>query len=435
MLRAYIGRHSPTILIINFHSSHNAGDAALLQAGIEQLRSSFNEPHIIVSANYPEEPYIHSLNVQVVPSFGALIGLNRGSLLFQIIFAFAGIVLAGIGALFPQICESKKFIPEGWRNLLSAYRKANLVIGCPGNQFFTMGRFGWPFIVSAINVFLAYLFRRPVYIMPQSLGPLKRAWERRLLKWLYTRARIVFVRETMSLQVARDLGLPHHKVVYAPDLAFGFLSVDRDAALALLKCLGFNRNTPSVGVTVITKMTRSLDEKSLTSYYSIMAQALSQMIEKYGVKIFFFPQVTGPTLHEDDRVAARLVLDQLKNVKQHAVLVNDPLSPTMLRSLYSFMDIFVATRMHSGIFALSMGVPTLFVGYLPKIQGILESLGLQEWLVKLDEIDNAHLWEKIEALWLQRHELKKILSEGIPIIAQQIDQVSKLIAQDYYGRK
>ena len=102
------------------------------------------------------------------------------------------------------------------------------------------------------------------------------------------------------------------------------------------------------------------------------------MVQKYGVRIYFFPQVTGPTQQEDDRFAASKVAEMMKGVEESIVTIEEPLSSEMLKGLYGLMDIFLATRMHSGIFASSMGTPTLFIGYLTKIQGMVESNGSSE---------------------------------------------------------
>jgi colanic acid/amylovoran biosynthesis protein len=399
------------------------------------LRSSFVEPRIVVSANYPNESYIHSLDVQVIPSFGALIGLNRSPAWQQVFCAIMGIAISGIAASLPWAWKrmARRF-PDGWQKFVDAYCEADLVVNCPGNQFFTMGTFGWPLLISAASIFCAYLFKRPVYVLPQSIGPLQRRWERYLLKWLLTRARIVFVREPLSLRLARDLGLPTEKVKFSPDLAFESPYVDRDCALAFLECLGYDNSKGAVGVTVINRMTGSLKEEWFGPYYFALAAALERLVQKYGVRIYFFPQVTGPTQQEDDRIAARKVAEIMKDVTGNIVIVDELLSPAMLKGSYGLMDIFVATRMHSGIFASSMGVPTLFIGYLTKIRGMVESLDLQDWLIELNEAEETCLWEKLEKLWLQRDVLKMSLLDTMSQVVEQTHQVGVLIAEDYNGK-
>jgi colanic acid/amylovoran biosynthesis protein len=297
-----------------------------------------------------------------------------------------------------------------------------------------MGNFGWPFLISATSIFLAYLYKKPVYVLPQSIGPLQRRWERNLLKWLLTRTRITFVREPISLRLAMDLGIPAEKVKLSPDLAFESASVDRDYALSRLDDLGHDGSKGKVGVTVINRMIETLKGEWFSLYYSALAASLERLVQKYGVRIYFFPQVIGPSPQEDDRIAARKVGEIMKDVTENIVIVEEQLSPAMLKGMYGLMDIFVATRMHSGIFALSMGVPTLLIGYLTKIRGMVESLDLQEWLIEIEKVDEEYLWEKLEKLWLQRDMLRGRLLITMPQVAMQTHQVGMLIAEDYYGK-
>jgi colanic acid/amylovoran biosynthesis protein len=279
-------KRSPTILVLHFHSSRNAGDAALLEMAIEQLRSAFEQPRIIVSANYPEEAFLESLGVQVVPSYLALVGLTRAKPFFlQVPMMALGVFFAFIFALSVQF---GRIIPRDWRMMLNAYRQADLVVGTPGNIFVTMGIIGWPVILSAISVATVYLFSKPFYVMPQSLGPIKRGWERYVLKQLYGRARRVFVREGVSFRLAHELGLQRAKVIQTPDLAFAYQPAPaQDAALDVLSHMGYDRQRGAVGVTAINRLLRSLEAGHFDPFYSALAKGLERMVDAYGTHLFF----------------------------------------------------------------------------------------------------------------------------------------------------
>ncbi len=433
MLNAKGKQCSPNILVTNFHSALNAGDAAALELAVQQLRGSFINPRIVVAANYPAEEFLHAIDVEIVPSFMSLVGLsNRRPRPLQILMLGWGLIIGLISCLIPRILTRKPLERTGWSKLFSAYRNAELVVSTPGNIFHTMGLIGWTFIVSAVSIGFAHLLKKPVYVMPQTLGPIRRARERYLLKKLYGRARMIFVRDIQSLRLAEELSLPPERLKYVPDIVFD-LSVQTDTAFAmdLLERHGFERGSGAIGVTAINRLVRSLDWRHLDAYYSAMARQLAQMVIKYRVRIYFFPHVTGPTPQENDAVAAREIIKRMQVGQEHAVLLDCTLFPAQLKALYGLMDIFVATRMHSGIFAISMGVPTLFVGYLQKTRGMLESLGLEEWLIEIDDLNESRLREKLEALWLRRDEIRHSLLDLMPRVADKARQVGRAIAEDY----
>ena len=62
----------------------------------------------------------------------------------------------------------------------------------------------------------------------------------------------------------------------------------------------------------------------------------------------------------------------------------------------------MAARLHAGSFALGMGTPTLFLGYLTKTQGVLETLGLTDWLLPVEQASCESSAARLDALWSQR---------------------------------
>jgi colanic acid/amylovoran biosynthesis protein len=244
---------------------------------------------------------------------------------------------------------------------------------------------------------------------------------------------LVYVRDTISCDLARSLSLDADKLKYCPDLAFDLPALDRRSASAYLTRYGYDEQRASAGATVISRLARSLDPDSLANYESVLTRSLAQLVERYGVAVYFFPQGTGPTPQEDDRLAARRVVERQPAAQASMTAVEEPLPPATLKGLYGLMDIFVATRLHSGIFALSAGVPTLFVGYLTKTRGMLTSLGLgEEFLVELASLDAADFWARLENLWLRRHAVRERLLGMMPAIAAQTRQLGYEIAEDFF---
>ena len=420
-------RNAPTILLTNFHSQANAGDAALLQIAAGHLRAAFDSPRLIVAANYPAEAGLRRLGVEVAPSPGALAGcFEPASPWRQLSRLAAGLLAARPGRT--------GHAPPGWQPLLAAYTEADLVISCAGNPFFSMGRFGWPLLVSASALWLALRCQKPLYLLPQSLGPFRRPWEARLMSSLCRRARLVFVREPLSLRQAQGWGLPAARLRPAPDLAFDFPPAGAGEAAACLRRWGWSPHIPAAGVTALPRLTRALTAESLEAAYRALGIALGRLCGEHGVRLFFFPQSSGPTTAEDDRLAARRVMARLPPAAS-AVLIDEPLEPALLKACYGQMQRFIASRLHSGIFALGMGTPALFIGYLSKTRGVLESLGLQDWLVELEAACPERLSARIDALWQEGEAQRAALAGRLPLLAAEARCAASQIAEDFRGNK
>ncbi len=418
---------SPTLLLTNFHSLANAGDAALLEVTLKHLHASFIQPRVILSCNYPAENGLANLVDEVVPSPGALAGSFSGrSPLFQAANLMRGLVLSR--------CPGR--LPAGWQRLLSAYRQADLVLSVPGNPFFSMGRFGWPLLPSAASLWLAQRHERPCYILPQSLGPFHRNWETWLVQRLYRHARLVFLRDAISLRLAQDWGLatradsPTAKLTLAVDPTFDLQPAAPAEAAAVLQRWGYDPQVPSLGVSVLPRMVHTLSARALGSTRAALTDALGKLAAQ-GMRLFFFAQSCGPTPQEDDRLPARQVMAALPDPTA-AVLVDEWLPPALLKACYGCMDAFIASRLHAGLFALGMGVPALFIGYLTKTRGTLETLGGLDWLVPMEGINEAVLTEKLLSLWEQRAARRDVLLSGLPGLAEAARLPIQRIAGDFW---
>nr|CRH06549.1 Protein of unknown function [Candidatus Magnetococcus massalia] len=133
----------------------------------------------------------------------------------------------------------------------------------------------------------------------------------------------------------------------------------------------------------------------------------------------FFPQVIYAEGADDDRMVSRRIYGLLDlEVKSRVTLLEDDLDPRQLRKQIGEMDLFIGTRMHSNIFALSEGVKTLAIAYEPKTTGIMSGLHLQRYVCAMEELDLA--WLKESYLTIVRDDdYLPILEAGLQHFRQQ----------------
>lgn len=420
---------SPKILLVNFHSTLNAGDLGLLISAREVLLCAFPSCEITVSANWPDEPAYQENDFKVVPSPWSLSGLNTNASIFQQLWKF---ILASI-KLFHT--DSKRIFDDPDVNRLrSAYREVEIIVSVPGNQFYSSGKFGWPFPVSILGVLLADRYKKPLVVLPQSIGPLKRRWEKALLRKAYGSARRIFLRDEKSLDLAKELGLSNKKVSYSPDLALGLRSGDPTIAVGVLRQAGVDLAKPKLGVTLISRMNRSFDSQAIQNYYRVLETSLANFARENSAQLVFFNQVTGPTLVEDDSIPTTRMVDGLQRDGIDAIHINKRLPPDLLKACYGQMDIFLATRLHSGIYAMGMTVPTLFIGYLTKTQGLVRSLKIEDDFIDLSDLSEASVRAKLETIWENRAarctHLAKVLTQAQQQQAELVELLKKDFADD-----
>ncbi len=414
-------------LVVNVHSSMNAGDAALLELSLAIIKKSFGEVSFTLCANWPSESYFVDGSHEVIPSAWSLAGIDGRLPIFQQISA----ILRGWSWARRYARGKQKGVTEDWHRLFKAYQQADLVVGVCGNQFFSTGRYGWPFPAKLLAVALADIFHKPYYALPQTIGPLKRGWERYAFSQVYSKARLVFVRDQASLDLGKRLSLPDAKLHYAPDPGLFFKPGNIDEAKRILNGHKRSWQAPALGVSVINQIGRFIDETRLEAYYDALSRAIIEFQKHHGGSVFLFNQVRGPTRMEDDRIASQEIIKRTQGLSQDIVIVEDAQTPAQLKACYGLMDVFIATRLHAGLFSIGAGTPTMFIGYLTKTRGVLSSLGMEDLVVDLEDLNQADLYQKLDAIWVHRKYYKKKLARVVDEQRRLLDRCERLIKIDY----
>lgn len=434
-----MSERAPAILLIHVHATDNAGDAALLDMALIALREALPEGRVTIAMNAPDMRYDRrEEGIEVAPSFIAVTQPGgRASTLRRVVALLAGGGQALAAAWLWRLFRRMPPLPNrGLRRLLAQYAAADLVVSCPGNIFASTGKAGLPVLLSALTVAIGLALGKPLYVLPQSVGPLTKGWQRRLVGALYRRARVVMVREPVSLRFASSLGIPADRLHLVPDLAYAYpAAATRGVDPALLARVSALPR-PIVGVTAINRLLSAVEGPVWDAYERGLAEGLAAFAVKRGGSVVFFPQVTGPAEREDDRIAARRIAAAMSDAdSRFAVLaLEEKLSPAELKALYAGVDLFVGTRMHSVIFATSAGVPTLCIEYLSKTRGLAEMMGLEGWVLDLREVTGDRLRERLDALWGARNDVRADLLRQLPEMADAARRAGALIRSDIRGR-
>ncbi len=253
------------------------------------------------------------------------------------------------------------------------------------------------------------------------------------MRWLLMRIRVIMVREPLSLDQLRSCGVVHPKSYLLPDVAFAYSGTSRQPALEWLRFRGISpsRDRPFFGMTAIHWSAQNPHFTRQAEYENAFAAVGKYLIKEHDGKVFLFSQVCGPSYSQDDRIPARRIADRLKSFQDSIILVEETIPPDLLKVIYGVMDIFIGTRMHSNIFAMSEGVPIIAIGYQHKTRGILQMTGLEKWSLDIDQVNEQKLIDMLKALYPARFEVRDHLQKKMPALIQQAGEAGAIIARDF----
>jgi colanic acid/amylovoran biosynthesis protein len=410
------------VLLLNAHSPQNAGDLAILQESLACLRIACPSAKITVTINDdrgalpPDVRYIPSLTRWLVQLKANGEWRWRKPLAIPYI---AGLLCCIV--LYRCFGLRLRFGKASRRQLLDAYYTADLVAVIGGGHLYARHALNIAFLWLWCSLAFALALGKPLIFLPQSFGPLPGRLQRSLLRLVLNRSTLIAAREYQSLHFLSSIGV-RQRVLVLPDLAFAMHNAGH-AELALQSAPG-----PLIGLTLMDWGGQNASFQHQSKYELAVVALIEHLQQQYAASILLFAQCTGPTPDQDDRRIARRIAAALHNPASITV-VDAVLSPGELQAAYSQLDLLVATRMHSAIFALTTNTPVLLVSYLHKSVGLMGLLGLNRYVLDIATIDAEHLCTRFDQVWCDREHIRRYLAKRIPALRTTLAHLPVLIQQ------
>ena len=405
--------------IMQCWSDFNKGDLAIIESTIQGIRATDTDAaiHAISCFDFDDERFStdHVFLKKSVDTLNpAIFGLLKLKL-FGVVYSSTMAKLIAFCLLSFRIGAVWILPPKYWHSFLNSREIETLkviescdVLISKGGSFLDCTSS----IRDRVGLFRVLFFflmikkmGKRYYILGQSIGPVYGKWLRKILNRVLKDAESVFLRETICLKEYPYIVIPASKIGFSNDSAF-LLSPSKELAVV------FNREELNVGITL-----RSI-ENDPESYFLVMCTAISYLVEKHNAKITIFPQVSMKT-DTDARVARDIIAAQPDRIVKNIVILGGNYSPSELKRMYGEMDLFIGTRLHSTIFAIGMGVPSIGLVYQGiKAQGIFENIGIADMIVK-DLRTTDEMIKKIDYVLSDLDQYSKMCLNGAELAKSQ----------------
>ena len=160
-------------------------------------------------------------------------------------------------------------------------------------------------------------------------------------------------------------------------------------------------------------------------YIHTIAAVADYLIETKNAEVIFASTCTGfGGYHNDDRIVAHEVVNSMRN---DAKILCGEYSPRQLSSIYGNMDIHIGTRMHSNILAMLSGTPVVAIQYEFKTSGLMDSIGLNDFVVDVNQIDPESLIHLVEKAISEKHWIVQQIFKKLPELKLGADTNAKLV--------
>lgn len=218
----------------------------------------------------------------------------------------------------------------------------------------------------------------PLVLTPQTIGPFKSIVWKQLAKQILRRSELAFTRDSISYKVSSDL-VDERQIYEVTDMAM-VLPVNREVSLdSAHKRFRVGLNVS--GLLYNGGYTGNNQFQTIVDYQKLIHEMIEYFINQQ-CEVHLIPHVIANGIESDNKVCEKLIKEY--GFLRYSGEFSDPMTA---KGYISQMDLFLGSRMHSTIAAISTGVPVIPLSYSRKFEGLFSSIGY-DYCVNLAQKDN-----------------------------------------------
>lgn len=411
------------VSITNAYTWNNKGDAGILVGTLEQLSRMFDDLEVNILSFTPDLDRPHYKQFSFVNNVYSNI-LNPypfKKTKIGKLTAVTKLALKALGIFVMFFCFKSIYAKRNKQ--LNVLSDSDLIVVCGG------GFLGGKKFSSLIHLFQIYIIsylKSKIVIWGTSVEPPANAVLQFVTERVLQRMDVVFPRETITSEYLATF-LPDTKLHMTPDLAF---LVKPQPSLRVQEIVGkFDSEHTYIGITVrkwhFPKSPNPVE--AMVNYKRAVTSCIEYLVKESNVIFVFVPQVIFDG--DDDRKVAREITDSLPSEVNNFIILEDNFSPGEIKYLISHFDLFIGTRMHSNIFAASSTVPTIGVAYEAKTNGIMQMLGLGNYVIPIEDVTAYSLVNLVRLASVDSSRIKSDLTVKQKQLVNEIERQATVLKE------
>lgn len=267
--------------------------------------------------------------------------------------------------------------------------------------------------------------KKPLIIWGASIGPFDAnpEYEKYMMNHL-NKVQGLFIRENRTMQYLAKNNIK--KNVYpVADPAFVMDPVKPET-----NKLDLNISQNSIGINLSNIMGNYTTNGNFEQWSHLASKIIINIFKETKYDIYLIPHVVRPVPTDNDYIFLKNIYSNLPKNIDNIKIIPPNLTAPELKWVISQMSVFMGSRMHSNIAALSSCVPTLSLAYSVKAKGITEDIfnSNQYWL-NSDQITTEVITQKIKFLIENNEDIKTRMKSKIPEIQERAMNAGKYLKE------
>jgi len=421
------------ILIIEAYTDANVGSCALVENSLKILKSKFKDSQIKIMAHDPESfaGLYNKLSIKDIFHYPF-----KQTRLKQVIWLLKTIYWMSGTLIISKLLTHKYLNKKNWypfQNKIKSFIWADLVVSVGAERI--NDKYFKNIIFSLFTYCLVKSFKKKMVIFPSTIGPFLFGWSKTVTKKTLNKVDLIYTRDNLSNQITCNLLSPgKKKIINSSDVAVLQEPIKKEDALEMIAAGNKER---LVGISAMQwsyfKNRIETPYSNYGAYIKEMAITADTLINKYNVTIIFYP--TNFPVHgcrENDITTADDIHSLIKN-KKKIKIINKLSTPAQLQGMLSCSQVNITTRMHACILSTSAYVPTISINYLFKVSEYMQSLGLSDFSIDIEEFYAEKALKMFDEIWLERKKwrihIEKAIIQKRLLLWESMDALDALVSK------
>ncbi len=355
------------VTILGYYGVPNIGDEAILAGMLQKLRSAFPDALINVSAR--DEAYVRRMH------------------------------------------DVETFPLDQMRSFLAVASKSDIILVGGGGLFFDTPFQVLPFWLGRIVA--ARSVGTPSVLYSVGVGPIEKRRSRRYLRLGLRYADAISVRDEYSAELLRKCGVKR-EVSILPDPALLLEPAAESRAKEILREEGVPEDG-GLKIGISLRFWQAFDKSQQKRFAGHVRKALEMTAAKSDVSFVMVPFQLPPALGDiglmEEIAAGSACEDDIH-------FVRGSYSPAEVKAVLSQMDLMIGMRLHSLIFSLTLGVPSIALSYASKVASVMETFGSKDFCLPLDAVEDDRIVHLVEKAIEQKDHSRRLRETSAKILEQ-----------------
>ena len=265
---------------------------------------------------------------------------------------------------------------------------------------------------EGLRLILGSILNKPFIKYTAAMGPFQAIWNRKFAKYYLNKfVHGIIARDKVTKKHLKSIGIVS-PIFVAPDTAFLLQRTSISIPIYLSELFN-NRKVLGISVSYQIRNRFATQEE----YMFMMISFVRYVVQDYRINVLLIPNELEQGI-DDEKVAQEI--EETVDIDECKMLDTSNLTASEIKGMINHCDLLIASRYHTVVAGLSMGIPTITIGWHHKYVEVLQLFNQNKWCLDIKNVNLEILKTKFSELYKNQESIREEIISYMPQVKQDI---------------